>query len=123
MHADGGALYLQVTKIVSGRINKGWLYRYAVAGRENLSVPTLFSPKSNGRNVDTQRDAGRQFPQKNILYSFIGENCRVFRKRRNRSGQIRKIICRTPNRHCPIPRALGEYPIAPAFVLLRDIQI
>jgi integrase len=34
MHADGGGLYLQVTKTASGRINKSWLYRYAVAGRE-----------------------------------------------------------------------------------------
>jgi integrase len=34
MHADGGGLYLQVTKTGSGRLNKSWLYRYAVAGRE-----------------------------------------------------------------------------------------
>jgi hypothetical protein len=34
MHADGGGLYLQVTKTASGRLNKSWLYRYAVAGRE-----------------------------------------------------------------------------------------
>ena len=34
MHADGGGLYLQVTKTASGRINRSWIYRYAVAGRE-----------------------------------------------------------------------------------------
>ena len=34
MHADGGGLYLQVTKTVSGQLNKSWLYRYAVGGRE-----------------------------------------------------------------------------------------
>lgn len=34
MHADGGGLYLQVTKTASGRLNKSWLYRYAVSGRE-----------------------------------------------------------------------------------------
>ena len=34
MHADGGGLYLQVTKTVSGQLNKSWLYRYAVRGRE-----------------------------------------------------------------------------------------
>jgi integrase len=34
MHADGGGLYLQVTKTASGRLNKSWLYRYAVCGRE-----------------------------------------------------------------------------------------
>ncbi len=34
MHADGGGLYLQVTKTASGQLNKSWLYRYAVGGRE-----------------------------------------------------------------------------------------
>jgi len=34
LHADGGGLYLQVTKTGAGRLNKSWLYRYAVAGRE-----------------------------------------------------------------------------------------
>jgi integrase len=34
MHADGGGLYLQVTKTASGQFNKSWLYRYAVGGRE-----------------------------------------------------------------------------------------
>jgi hypothetical protein len=34
MHADGGGLYLQVTKTGSGELNKSWLYRYAVGGRE-----------------------------------------------------------------------------------------
>jgi integrase len=34
LHADGGGLYLQVTRTASGRLNKSWLYRYAVAGRE-----------------------------------------------------------------------------------------
>jgi hypothetical protein len=34
MHADGGGLYLQVTKTASGQLNKSWLYRYSVGGRE-----------------------------------------------------------------------------------------
>jgi integrase len=34
MHADGGGLYLQVTRTASGQLNKSWLYRYAVGGRE-----------------------------------------------------------------------------------------
>lgn len=34
MHADGGGLYLQVTKPAFGRLNKSWLYRYSVGGRE-----------------------------------------------------------------------------------------
>lgn len=34
MHADGGGLYLQVTKTASGQLNKSWLYRYSVSGRE-----------------------------------------------------------------------------------------
>ena len=34
MHADGGGLYLQVTKTVGGQLNKSWLFRYSVGGRE-----------------------------------------------------------------------------------------
>jgi hypothetical protein len=34
MHADGGGLYLQVTKTASGRLNKSWVFRYAIVGRE-----------------------------------------------------------------------------------------
>ena len=34
MHADGGGLYLQVTKTAAGQLNKSWLFRYFVAGRE-----------------------------------------------------------------------------------------
>ena len=34
MHADGGGLYLQVTRAASGRLNKSWLFRYGVDGRE-----------------------------------------------------------------------------------------
>lgn len=34
MHADGGGLYLQVTRTTSGQLNKSWLYRYSVGGRE-----------------------------------------------------------------------------------------
>jgi hypothetical protein len=34
MHADGGGLYLQVTKTASGQLNKSWLFRFAVGGRE-----------------------------------------------------------------------------------------
>ena len=35
MHADGGGLYLQVTKTASGQLNKSWLYRYAVGARDD----------------------------------------------------------------------------------------
>jgi Arm DNA-binding domain len=34
MLADGGGLYLQVTKTAAGQLNKSWLFRYSVAGRE-----------------------------------------------------------------------------------------
>ena len=34
MHADGGGLYLQVTKTVAGQLNKSWLFRYSVGGRD-----------------------------------------------------------------------------------------
>ena len=34
MHGDGGGLYLQVTKTAAGRLNKSWLFRYSVGGRE-----------------------------------------------------------------------------------------
>jgi hypothetical protein len=29
MHADGGGLYLQVTKTAAGQLNKSWLFRYS----------------------------------------------------------------------------------------------
>jgi integrase len=34
MHADGGGLYLQVTKTCAGQLNKSWLFRYSVGGHE-----------------------------------------------------------------------------------------
>ena len=34
IHGDGGGLYLQVTKTAAGRLNKSWLFRYSVGGRE-----------------------------------------------------------------------------------------
>jgi hypothetical protein len=34
MTTSGGGLHLQVTKTVSGELNKSWLYRYPVGGRE-----------------------------------------------------------------------------------------
>jgi len=34
MHADAGGLYLQVTKTVAGQLNKSWLFRCSVGGRE-----------------------------------------------------------------------------------------
>ena len=34
MHADGGGLYLQVTVGAGGRLNKSWLFRYAIDKRE-----------------------------------------------------------------------------------------
>jgi hypothetical protein len=34
MHADGGGLYLQVTTTAAGQLNKSWLFRYGVGGRE-----------------------------------------------------------------------------------------
>jgi hypothetical protein len=34
MHADGGGLYLQVTTTPAGQLNKSWLFRYGVGGRE-----------------------------------------------------------------------------------------
>jgi integrase len=34
MHADGGGLYLQVTKTAAGHLNKSWLFRYSVGSGE-----------------------------------------------------------------------------------------
>jgi len=34
MHADGGGLYLQVTRTRAGQHNKSWLFRYSISGRE-----------------------------------------------------------------------------------------
>src|SRR5215468_8123982 len=34
MHADGGGLYLQVTRTRAGQHNKSWLFRYSIGGRE-----------------------------------------------------------------------------------------
>ena len=34
VHADGGGLYLQVTTTVAGQLNKSWLFRYSLGGRE-----------------------------------------------------------------------------------------
>ena len=34
MHADGGGLYLRVTRTTSRQLNKSSLYRYSVGGRE-----------------------------------------------------------------------------------------
>ena len=34
MHADGGGLYLQVTRTRAGQLNKSWLFRYSFGGRE-----------------------------------------------------------------------------------------
>ena len=34
MHSDGGGLYLQVTRTQAGPLNRSWLFRYSVGGRE-----------------------------------------------------------------------------------------
>jgi integrase len=34
MHGDGGGLLLQVTRGAAGQLNKSWLFRFAIAGRE-----------------------------------------------------------------------------------------
>jgi hypothetical protein len=34
MHPDGGGLYLQATTGKDGQINKSWIFRFAVAGKE-----------------------------------------------------------------------------------------
>jgi Arm DNA-binding domain len=34
LHADGGGLYLQVTRTAAAQLNKSWLFRYATGGRE-----------------------------------------------------------------------------------------
>ena len=64
MHADGGGLYLQVAKTASGRLNKSWLYRYAVAGRERqmglgpLSEVKLFAARQKAAECRKQRLEG-----------------------------------------------------------------
>lgn len=34
LHADGGGLYLQVTRTADGRANRSWVFRFVVQGRE-----------------------------------------------------------------------------------------
>jgi integrase len=64
MHADGGGLYLQVTMTASGRLNRSWLYRYAVAGRErqmglgSLSEVKLSAARQKAAECRKQRLEG-----------------------------------------------------------------
>ena len=64
MHADGGGLYLQVTKTVSGQPNKSWLFRYSVGGRERqmglgpLSEIKLAAARERATECRLQRLAG-----------------------------------------------------------------
>jgi integrase len=54
MHADGGGLYLQVTKTASGQLNKSWLYRYSVGRRERqMGLGSL----ANVKLLDARRKA------------------------------------------------------------------
>ena len=45
LHADGGNLLLQVTRGVRGQLNRSWLFRFALGGRERRmglgSYPTV----------------------------------------------------------------------------------
>ena len=38
-HPDGGGLYLQVTERKDGQLNKSWLFRFAIGGREREMGP------------------------------------------------------------------------------------
>ena len=64
MHADGGGLYLQVTKTVAGQPNKSWLFRYSVGGRErqmglgSLSEIKLAAAREMATECRLQRLAG-----------------------------------------------------------------
>jgi hypothetical protein len=35
MHADGAGLYLQATRAADGTINRSWIFRYVIDGREH----------------------------------------------------------------------------------------
>jgi Arm DNA-binding domain len=35
MHSDGGGLLLQVTRGAAGQLNRSWLFRFAIGGREH----------------------------------------------------------------------------------------
>jgi hypothetical protein len=39
MHADGGGVYLQVTVGKDDQINKSWIFRFALAGKERQMGP------------------------------------------------------------------------------------
>ena len=64
MHADGGGLYLQVTKTIAGQLNKSWLFRYSVGGRErqmglgSLSEIKLAAARERATECRLQRLAG-----------------------------------------------------------------
>ncbi len=64
MHADGGGLYLQVTRTAMGRLNKSWLFRYAVGKRERqmglgaLAEMTLADARLKANECRRQRSQG-----------------------------------------------------------------
>jgi integrase len=63
-YPDGGGLYLQVTLGASGNINKSWLYRYQVNGRERymglgpLATTTLVQARGKATEARQQRERG-----------------------------------------------------------------
>jgi len=93
MHADGGGLYLQVAKTASGRLNKSWLYRYAVAGRERqmglgpLSEVKLFAARQKAAECRKQRLEGIDPIEalENARHNSRG-------KRRNISPRVRDVL-------------------------------
>lgn len=64
MHADGGGLYLQVTRTAMGRLNKSWLFRYAVGKRERqmglgaLAEVTLADARLKANECRRERSQG-----------------------------------------------------------------
>ncbi|HEY2231577.1 MAG TPA: tyrosine-type recombinase/integrase [Xanthobacteraceae bacterium] len=59
MHPDGGSLYLQCTRSAAGHINKSWLFRFEVDGRERQmglgSLATVSLAEARTRAADALR--------------------------------------------------------------------
>lgn len=91
MHADGGGFRLQVTKTVSGKLNKSWLYRYAVGGREwQMGPGSLAEVKLADRRLPRADSSGRMELIRSKHARALGD-CRG--KRHNAPPWLRDLLC------------------------------
>src|SRR5262245_40193409 len=59
LHSDGGNLLLRVTAGAAGQLNKSWLFRFAIAGRERRiglgSYPTVSLADAREKAADARK--------------------------------------------------------------------